>query len=104
MRSLLRDKRVSEVGGEGMDEGRFFVHLKEGFDWNSDPHNIMKSKSFGSVREAREGLKGVTLAVTLIAGPNPNSVRFPVLGEDIATEDVWPTAAEERANGRENNS
>lgn len=41
---------VDNVEDAGMDEGRFFVHLKKGYSWAKD--DIQHSKSFGSVEDA----------------------------------------------------
>lgn len=59
MKSLLKHPAVQEVDGEGLDDGRFFVHLKDGWDWCYDPHSVTRSKSFSSVKEAREWLKRI---------------------------------------------
>lgn len=56
-KALLKHEAVREVEDEGMDEGRFFVHLKQGWLWTYDDKNKGRSKSFGSLNEARHGLK-----------------------------------------------
>ncbi len=59
---LLADPRVVDVEAEGLDEGRFFVHLYPAFDFGVDPHNVIRTKSFTSYREARDAVsktKGV---------------------------------------------
>lgn len=32
----INDPRIDEIEDAGLDDGRFFVHLKPGFDWNVD--------------------------------------------------------------------
>jgi hypothetical protein len=50
--------RVAEVEDEGMDEGRFFVHLRA--PWTYDEgYGIQRCRSFGGVREACMVLRGV---------------------------------------------
>ena len=44
----IRDRRIDEIEDHGMDEGRFFVHLKKGFDWGTDPYQVTQTRSFGS--------------------------------------------------------
>ncbi len=56
---------VDEVEGEGMDEGRFFVHLKKGFKpaefkGCDDVHLIEHSLSVGG---AAEGLRGAMASI-----------------------------------------
>lgn len=53
------DSRIEEIENAGMDEGRFFVHLKPGFDWKQDPFEVTRTQSFGTVAEARQALKNV---------------------------------------------
>lgn len=48
---LAATGKVDDVENEGMDEGRFFVHLKAGYNWN-DGYGHQETKSFGSFREA----------------------------------------------------
>lgn len=57
--SLMKDPRVIDAEDEGADEGRFFVHLREGFDWCIDPKEVRRSASFGSMAEARAALRRV---------------------------------------------
>jgi hypothetical protein len=59
VRALKADRRVEDVEDEGMDEGRFFVHLRPGFDWGTDPFEAIRTKSFGSFAEAHRALKRV---------------------------------------------
>ena len=54
----INDPRVEEIEDGGMDEGRFFIHLKPGFDWNVDIEPRV-SKSFNSRKEAIAALKNV---------------------------------------------
>lgn len=53
------DPRIEEIEDAGMDEGRFFIHLKAGFDWAIDPFNTIRTRSFGSRAEALKALKSV---------------------------------------------
>lgn len=55
----IKDRRIDEIEDGGMEEGRFFVHLKAGFDWGTDPYNVIRSRSFGSRKEVLEALKDV---------------------------------------------
>jgi hypothetical protein len=57
--TLLRDSRIDDVEDEALDEGRFFVHLKQGWDWRQDPHQVTVSKSFGTYAEVRAALRQV---------------------------------------------
>lgn len=57
MRKMIKHPAIADIEGEGLDDDRFFVHLKKGWDWCYDPHNVTRSKSFGSVAEAKEALK-----------------------------------------------
>ncbi len=56
---LVHNRFVLDVEAEGMDEGRFFVHLREGCDFGTDPRQPIRTKSFGSFREANAALKRV---------------------------------------------
>ena len=49
---LMRSLKVADVEDEALDDGRFFVHLREGWDFGSDPWQRIGTRSFGSVREA----------------------------------------------------
>lgn len=50
--------RVEEVEDEGMDEGRFFVHLRR--PWTYDEgYGVQRCRSFGGLREAYRVLRGV---------------------------------------------
>ena len=53
---VIKDNRIDEIENGGMDEGRFFVHLKPGYDWNID-FEIRVSQSFGSRQEVIRALK-----------------------------------------------
>lgn len=50
--------KVDDVENGGMDEGRFFVHLKTGYSWN-DGYGHQETKSFGGYAEAYRVLKTV---------------------------------------------
>ena len=51
------DKRIEEIEDWGLDDDRFFIHLKPGYDWGTDPHQVTRSRSFGSRQEAIKWLK-----------------------------------------------
>ena len=55
---LMAWEIVADVEWEGMDEGRFFVHLKSEYFWPR-PYHDQHTKSFGSYAEAVEMLKCV---------------------------------------------
>lgn len=44
--------RVEEVENEGMDEDRFFVHLREPWHYNEGNGPGQRTRSFGGLREA----------------------------------------------------
>ena len=44
---------IAEIEDDGLDEGRFLIHLVSGYDWAADPHNVTRSKSFASYADAR---------------------------------------------------
>jgi hypothetical protein len=50
--------KVADVEDEGMDEGRFFVHLEAPYSWN-DGYGHQETKSFGNYREAMSAVKKV---------------------------------------------
>ena len=47
---------VADVENEGMDEGRFFVHLKSQYSLD-EGYGIQHTKSFGSFKEAITAIK-----------------------------------------------
>ena len=55
------DLLIDEIENSGMDEGRFFVHLKRPYSWNTDPQNPERiaSASFGNITEVRRELKDI---------------------------------------------
>lgn len=55
--------KVDDVEDEGMDEGRFFVHLKPEYTWDSR-FERQASRSFGSFREAFRAVKKTATLVT----------------------------------------
>lgn len=50
--------KVEDVENEGMDEGRFFVHLKAFYSYD-DGYGHQETKSFGGFREAIMAVKKV---------------------------------------------
>lgn len=56
---LMATGKVDEIENEGMDEGRYFVHLKEKYCWERYGNDIVRTRSFGNYREAERALKGV---------------------------------------------
>jgi len=58
MLKLKAHPAVDEVEDEGMDEGRFFVHLKCGLDWNVE-QEVRQSLSFSSAVKALKVLGGI---------------------------------------------
>ena len=59
MKSLLKaaeDPRIQEIEGWGMDEGRVFICLKDGWVFNDDPNvptNNHRSKSVGNASDIK---------------------------------------------------
>jgi uncharacterized membrane protein len=53
---ILSSSMVEEVEGEGLDDGRFFVHLKNGFDWKTDAE-VRRTKSFSNITAVKKALK-----------------------------------------------
>ena len=68
LQHLKWDPRVHDVENAGLDDGRFFVHLKPEWDWNQDVC-AMRSKSFGSSREVEEAMKGIRPASEKAGAP-----------------------------------
>lgn len=56
---LMATGKVDEIENEGMDEGRFFVHLKRPYYWAKYGDDEQRTKSFGGYREAAKALKQV---------------------------------------------
>ena len=48
--------KVADVEDEGMDEGRFFVHLTNEWTWN-DGNGLQRTRSFGNFLEAMQAVK-----------------------------------------------
>ena len=51
--------RVEEVENEGMDEGRFFIHLRAPWGYNEGNGPGQRTRSFGGLREAYAVLRSV---------------------------------------------
>lgn len=62
--SLLSTGKVDEVENEGCEEGRFFVHLKNEWDFDIDPLNNRRSDTFGGYMEAKKAVKAAIKAST----------------------------------------
>lgn len=58
VQKLKATGKVEDVEDEGLDEGRFFVHLTTSYSWD-EGYGVQRTKSFGSFREARRTLRGV---------------------------------------------
>lgn len=54
---LMATGKVEEIECEGMDEGRYFVHLNEAYCYEDYGNDKVRTKSFGSFREAQRALK-----------------------------------------------
>lgn len=52
-------KCVDDVEDAFLDDGRFFVHLKTGYDWKLDPRQVTVTKSFDNFTKARRALRNV---------------------------------------------
>lgn len=61
VQQLLANPRVADVEAEGLDEGRFFVHLNGHFDFGTDPCGVIRTKSFESYAEARDAISKAKL-------------------------------------------
>lgn len=57
---LYSTGKVIDVEDEGMDEGRFFVHLKGEYEY-PHPYSGQRTKSFGGFREALSMVNRATL-------------------------------------------
>ena len=55
--------RVADVENEGMDPGRFFIHLRPPWTYD-DGCGTQRTKSFGGLREAYAILKTVEKEIT----------------------------------------
>lgn len=58
IQKLIATGKVVEVEDEGMDEGRFFVHLVAPYTWD-EGYGVQRTKSFGNFREAMKAVKTV---------------------------------------------
>lgn len=56
MNSLKKNSKVDDVEDGNLDDGRFFVHLKTGWDFGTDPRQVVRTKSFDSVAAARKAI------------------------------------------------
>lgn len=55
LKKLQSFEMVVDVEDEGMDEGRFFVHLRSLYSWSNNC--VMHTKSFGSYEDALAALR-----------------------------------------------
>lgn len=76
IKKLKATGKVDDVEDEGMDEGRFFVHLKEPYCWD-DGYGHQETKSFGGYREAMKAVKAVELPPETQKGPSLGAFIFP---------------------------
>ena len=53
LRKLNSYDAVEDIEDGALDDGRFFIHLRDGYDWHADPHQIQRTKSFDSYSDAR---------------------------------------------------
>lgn len=57
---ILSDDRIDEIENRDMDEGRFFVHLKEPYYYDlgyAGAGDVQRTQSFGSAGEVKYVLK-----------------------------------------------
>lgn len=54
---LMKLLAVEDVEDEGLDDGRFFVHLYPPYDFGTDPYNKIRTKSFDNFKDAVEAVK-----------------------------------------------
>ena len=54
MQALRADPKVADVENEGMEEGRFFVHLKNGWRYTYDGSDAdpVRTRSFSNCKDA----------------------------------------------------
>ena len=52
-KKLAEHPAVIEIENVSMDEGRFFVHLKDGYQYAQNGYGLQSIMSFGSVMEAK---------------------------------------------------
>lgn len=57
-RVLRKNPHVDEIENHGMEDGRFFVHLKEGLNWGGC-YDDCSTRSFDNITEAKYALKSV---------------------------------------------
>ena len=58
-KKLAEHPAVEEIDNFSMDEGRFFVHLKDGYEYAPNGYGQKGIMSFGSIKEANAELKKV---------------------------------------------
>lgn len=59
MQALRSDPKVADIECEGLDDGRFFVHLKEGWRYSCDGSDAdpIRTRSFSTLRDANQELR-----------------------------------------------
>lgn len=57
LKQVEQDPRVAEIEGEGMDEGRVFIHLKKG--WIDPFPECVHSISVGSAADVRDAMRRI---------------------------------------------
>lgn len=58
--SLAKNIAIAEIENHGMDDGRFFIHLKPSYVWYGSDNEVRTStRSFGSIAEALDDLRQI---------------------------------------------
>lgn len=59
MEALRADPRVADIENEGADDGRFFVHLKQGWRYTYDGSDAepMRTRSFTRLKDAQREVR-----------------------------------------------
>lgn len=55
--ALQADHRVEDIESEGMDEGRFFVHLRAPWCYSHHAGDAVRTKSFSSLTAATRAVR-----------------------------------------------
>lgn len=62
VKKLFDTGKVVDVEDEGMDEGRFFVHLGAMYSWERPEFEQVRTKSFGNFSTALAAIKKIKKA------------------------------------------